>query len=182
ISPRHSADDTCDVVAAAVGVPNRILISGRDLPGNLIAAGRLLRTNRRPPAKLTRHNVRPAIFQRRARAAAVVKEKMVPNLCQVRRSVRLDHRRWMINQSVAVQVLVLSLHDALPILISPRHSADDTCDLVAAAVSVPNRILISGRDLPGNLIPAGRLLRTNRCPGAKLTCHNWSAAKAQLGT
>src|SRR5262249_5617913 len=122
------------------------------------------------------------IFQRRARAAAVVKEKMVPNLCQVRRSVRLDHRRGRTDQSVAVQVLVEAGFEGRQGIVSPRHRTVDTGDVVAAAVSVPNRILISGCDLPGNLIAAGRLLRTNRCPGAKLTCHNWSAAKAQLGT
>src|SRR3989440_334286 len=152
VSARNSADDTCEVVAAAVGVPNLILISGRDLPSNLIAAGRLLRTNRRRGAKLTRHNVGPGIFQRQARAGAVVKEKMVPNLGQVRRSVRLDHRRGRTDQSVAVQVLVFFLMIRRP----PRSTLFPYTTLfrsvVAAAVGVPNRILISGRDLPSNLI------------------------------
>src|SRR2546421_316733 len=152
VSARNSADDTCEVVAAAVGVPNRILISGRDLPGNLIAAGRLLRTNRRPGAKLTRHNVHPGIFQRRARAGAVVKEKMVPNLGQVRRSVRLDHRRGRTDQSVAVQVLVEAGFDCKHPTITEIYPPYQPYALPTAAVGVPNRILISGRDLPSNLI------------------------------
>ena len=68
ISMRSSFPTQCqyarDVVAVAVGVPDRILIGARDLPGNLVSACRLLRADRRPGTKLSRHNVRTTIFQR----------------------------------------------------------------------------------------------------------------------
>ena len=51
-----------DEVAAAVGIPDRILIGAGDLPGNLVAARRLLRADRRPGAELPRHNAAPPYF------------------------------------------------------------------------------------------------------------------------
>src|SRR5262249_58359644 len=66
----------------------------------------LLGSRRPPAAELPRHKVRTGNFQQRARAAAVVKEKMIPNLGQPGRAIRLDHRRGRTDQSVAVQVLV----------------------------------------------------------------------------
>ena len=61
--------DIGEIIAAAVGGPDRILIGARDLPGNLIAGCRLLRADRRPGAKLTRHNGRASVFQRGTRRA-----------------------------------------------------------------------------------------------------------------
>ena len=53
--------------------------------------------------------------------------------------------------------------------------------IVAVAVGVPDRILIGPRHLPGNLIPACRLLRANRRPATKLPRHNVRAGIFQLG-
>src|SRR5262245_21374338 len=102
---RHNADSIRGVVAATVGVPNRVLVGASILPRNLVPACRLLRADRRPGATLT-NKVRAAKFERRARAAAVVKEKMIPNLGQVGRSIRLDHCRGRPDLPVVVQVLV----------------------------------------------------------------------------
>src|SRR5262249_15333626 len=157
-------DGTCDVVAAAVGGPGRVLIGARDLPGNLIAAGRLLRADRRPAAGLTHHYVRTANFQQLARSAAVVKEKMIPNLGQPGRAIRLDQRRGRTDQSVAVYVLVEAPFESLLFPYTTLFRSDGTCDVVAAAVGGPGRVLIGARDLPGNLIAAGRLLRADRRP------------------
>src|SRR5437870_1830979 len=54
---RHDAGGGL-VVAAAVGVPDGVLIGPRDLPGNLVTARRLLRADRRPRARLARHEGR----------------------------------------------------------------------------------------------------------------------------
>ena len=113
------------VVAAAVGVPDRVLIGARDLPGNLIPGCRLLRADRRPGAKLTRHIIRAGIFQRGARSAAVVKEKMIPNLGQAGRSIGLDHRRGRTDQPVAVQVLVETGLERFQRRARSRHNADE---------------------------------------------------------
>jgi hypothetical protein len=40
---------------------------------------------------------------------------------------------------------------------------------IAGAVEGPDDVLIGGPELPGNLIPTGRLLRADRRPGAELT-------------
>ena len=48
-----------------------------------------------------------------------------------------------------------------------RHNADIR-DVVAVVVGGPHRILISARDLPGDLIAGRRLLRANRRPGAAM--------------
>ena len=70
---RHCADEICDVVAVAVGAPDRILVGTRDFPGNVIAACRLHRADRRPGAKLTCRNVGAGIFQRGTRAGTAIK-------------------------------------------------------------------------------------------------------------
>src|SRR5260221_5204884 len=45
---RHDADGVRDAVAAAVGIPHRVLIGARVLPGHFVAACRLLRAVRSP--------------------------------------------------------------------------------------------------------------------------------------
>src|SRR5260370_144151 len=81
-------------IAAAVGIPRRVLIGPRILPGHFVAACRLLRPYRRPGAKLTRDHGRASIFQLGARPATVaVKIKIIANLDQAGRSQRLDNRR-----------------------------------------------------------------------------------------
>ena len=51
---------------------------------------------------------------------------------------------------------------------------------IAAAVDVPREILVGGAVLPGDLIPACRLLRADRNPGAELARRDGHAAVAQL--
>ena len=77
---------------------------------------------------------------------------------------------------VAIQVLVEAGLERLQRIVCPRHSADRSEMIVAAAVGVPDRVLIGARDLPGDLIPACRLLRADRRPGAKLTRHKSAPA------
>src|SRR6266849_4923322 len=109
-SSRNNADRICDVVAIAVGIPNRILIGARDLPGHLIPGCRLLRPYRRPGAKLTRYNWRAAIFQLRASPAAdAIEKEILANLGQAGLSERLDHSGGggrNADHSVAIEVLV----------------------------------------------------------------------------
>src|SRR5258708_26979118 len=60
-----------EIVTAAVGIPDRILIGARDLPGNFKTCCCLLRTDRRPRAELTPPHRPAAIFQRTDRSRGV---------------------------------------------------------------------------------------------------------------
>src|ERR1700737_1043137 len=102
---RYSAD-AWDEVAVTIGIPDRILIVARNLPGNLISACRLFRANRRPGVKLTRDNGRAGKFQHGARPAAVMKIKIIRNLRQAGRPIRLDHCGMNADHAVAVEVLM----------------------------------------------------------------------------
>src|SRR5258705_129978 len=87
---RHDADGIRDEIAAAVGIPCRVLIGPRILPGHCVATCRLLRADRCPaPSELAGNHGRAEIFQFRPRPA--VKIKITSNLDQVGRSNRLDH-------------------------------------------------------------------------------------------
>src|SRR5260370_1214225 len=169
-------------IAAAVGIPRRVLIGPRILPGHFVAACRLLRPYRRPGAKLTRDHGRASIIPLEPTPAPHSHMIIIfPNLLQTRRSQRLDHRNGNTHHAFVVQMLVegrlrpflfffndpatteiytLSLHDALPI---------------------SRRVLIGPRILPGHLIAACRLLRPYRRPGAKLTRDHGRASIFQLG-
>src|SRR5438552_3179366 len=79
---RRSSDlnkgQICDVVATAVGGPDRVLIGARKLPGNLVSTRHLHRAHLLPTPKITRHIVRAVNFQRRTGgSAAGIKVKMV---------------------------------------------------------------------------------------------------------
>src|SRR5260370_14085708 len=89
---RHDAGSGLEI-AAAVGVPDGVLIGPRDLPGNLVAAGRLLRADRNPRAKLTHRHERAVVEQGRTRRPPDRKQEIVvPDLNHAGRSLRLDHR------------------------------------------------------------------------------------------
>ena len=77
----------------------------------------------------------------------------------------VQHRRGRTNLPVAIEVLVETGLECLQRSVSPRHNADIR-DVVAVIVGGPHRILISSRNLPGNLISGRRLLRGNRRPRA----------------
>ena len=171
----YHPDDIGDVVAIAVGAPHRVLIGARDLPGDVVASCRLLRTDRGPAAELTRYNGRAAIFQLGASPAAVEK-KTISNLGQTCRSERLNHGVRNADRAVAVQVLMESGLQRLQCRANAGYHPDDIGDVVAAAVGVPDRILIGARDLPGDVVASCRLLRTDRGPDAELTRYNGRAA------
>ena len=122
------------------------------------------------------------VAQRGARRSTDRIEKIVvPNLDQAGRSIRLDHRRAGTDHAVAVQVLLETGFERFQRRAAARHHADGVREVVAAAVGVPDRILIGAGDLPGNLIAACRLLRADRRPGAELTRRHGRAAVAQRG-
>src|SRR5262249_6378710 len=62
----------------------------------------------------------------------------------------------------------------------PAHVAN-IGDVVAVVVGIPGGV-VTTRILPCTLIPARRLLRTDRRPGAKITGGKIRAAKLQRGT
>ena len=76
-------------------------------------------------------------------------------------SIQNGHRRT--NSSVAIQVLMETVLERLQYRTIARHNADIR-NVIAIVVSIPNRILIGSRGLPGDLISGRRLLRANRCP------------------
>src|SRR3954451_463055 len=63
VSPRHNGDIR-EVIAAAVGDPNYILIGPPILPGNFTPAGRASRADGRPAPKPARHKIRAGVLQR----------------------------------------------------------------------------------------------------------------------
>src|SRR5437763_449662 len=52
---------------------------------------------------------------------------------------------------------------------------------VAAAIGAPHRVLIGAGHLPGHIVAAGSLFRTDRRPAAKLASRNSRTAVFQLG-
>src|SRR5258708_960001 len=91
---RHRANGVGGKVAAAVGIPDRILVGAGHLPSNLISGCRLLRADRRPGPELASCNGPGAEFQLGARPAAdAIKVKIIANLDQTGRPKRFDHRR-----------------------------------------------------------------------------------------
>ena len=166
--PAHIAN-IGNVVAVVVGIPRRVLTGARILPGNLIAARRLLRTDRRPGAKLTGHKIRAAKLQRGTGASAVIKEIMIGNLREVGRALRLDHRRDKPDLPVAIEILMKAGLKRFQRRAGARHLAHtaDIGDVVAVVVGIPRRVLTGARVLPGDLIAARRLLRTDRRPGCQ---------------
>ena len=88
-----SSESAGEVVAAAVGAPDRVLIGTRQLPSDIVPTRRLLRPDRRPGAKLSRNNRRPGVFELGTRGRAVrVKEIVAVNLNQTRCASGLDQR------------------------------------------------------------------------------------------
>src|SRR6185369_13688890 len=59
--------------------------------------------------------------------------------------------------------------------------ADSIRYVVAVAVGVPDRILINAGELPGNLIPASRLLGADRRPAKKIAGDNLRPGKFHRG-
>src|SRR5260370_870522 len=88
----------------------------------------------------------------------------------------------MTNRSVIVEVLLKAGFERFQCQADSRHRAEDAREVIAAAIGVPHLVLIIARDLPGHLIPAGGLLRADRCPRAEFTRQHGRAGKAQLGT
>ena len=63
------------MVAAAIGVPDNILIGACKLPGHLMATCRLLGADRRPATKLTGYHVDAASFERGSGPGAMLSRK-----------------------------------------------------------------------------------------------------------
>ena len=120
----------------------------------------------------------PTNLQRRARARAAIKIKLVANLGQTGRAIRLDHRRDHTDLPVTIQILMETALKRFQCNAAARHHADIR-DVVAVVVGGPHRILISPRALPGDLIAGRRLLRGNRRPGAGYARHAGQMAGAE---
>src|SRR5260370_4291165 len=79
-------------IAAAVGIPRRVLIGPRILPGHFVAACRLLRPYRRPGAKIASAHVCTRVTHEcRMPASASDKIKIIGDIEQAARSQRLRH-------------------------------------------------------------------------------------------
>src|SRR5260370_25986376 len=102
------------------------------------------------------------------RRSADRKQKIVVrDLNQAGRSIRLDHRRVRTDHAVAIEVLVETGFGDLQRCPASRHDAGSGLE-IAVAVGVPDGILVGPRHLPGNLVTAGRLLRADRIPRARV--------------
>src|SRR5258705_4600651 len=78
------------IIAIAVGAPDRKLIGARNLPGHLISACLLLPHDRSPFTKSARHILRALELQRRTCAGAVEKIRLGADLRQAGRARSLD--------------------------------------------------------------------------------------------
>ena len=106
---------------------------------------------------------------------------MIGNLREVGCALRLDHRRDKPDLPVAIEILMEAGLERFQRSAGARHPAQtaNIGDVVAVVVGIPRRVLTGARILPGDLIAARRLLRTDRRPGAKLTGHKVRTAKLQ---
>ena len=138
--PRYTANDGGDIVAVAVGIPDRIQIGAGVLPGYLVSSCRLLRADWRHGAELSRYNRRAALFQRGARPACI-KIIIAANLRQTDRSTGLDHRCRKTDDPVAIQVLMEAGLERFQHIAGSRYEAG-IGDVVAAVVGCPNLILV----------------------------------------
>src|SRR5438874_1296812 len=161
LGARHYARGTAGIVAVAVGVPDDVLVGAAGLPGNLVAAANLLHADQLGRTQVSTAVAWTGVMQASAVTRAVVQEELVGHLVQVRRARRLDRYRLRTGRAVRIQVLVeprlqlltLSLHDALPIC--------GTAGIVAVAVGVPDDVLVGAAGLPGNLVAAANLLHAD---------------------
>src|SRR5260370_1407552 len=120
---RHDAGGGL-VVAAAVGVPDGVLIGSRDLPGNLVAAGRLLRADRRPRTRLTRHEGRTEKAQLRARRSTDrIQYIIIRRLKQAGRSSCPELRRVAAARSCSTEQPVETRKGELQRRAASRHDA-----------------------------------------------------------
>jgi hypothetical protein len=169
---KRAAENIRDVVAAAVEPPHPIRVATRQAPAKVIPARRLLRSDRDVGAKLTRYDRRTAKAQLGTGGSADrIKKIVVSNLNQAGRASGLNHHLGEIeaNHPIAVEILLENRLKRFQRRIGPRRGAENIRDVVAAAVEPPHPIRVATRQAPAKVIPARRLLRSDRDVGAKLT-------------
>ena len=106
---------------------------------------------------------------------------MIANRHQAGRSKRLDHHgRGKADYAVAVQILVEGGLQRFQSSAASRHNANDIGEVVAAAVGVPDRVLIAARHLPGHVVTTCCLFRADGRPGPILAGYNGHAAILQF--
>src|SRR5215831_15029697 len=108
---------------------------------------------------------------------------MIGNLSEIGCALRLDHRRDKPDMAVAIEILIETRLERLHRRARARHPAHvaNIGDVVAVGVGIPGSV-VTARILPGDLITARRLLRSDRRPGAKITGHKIRPAKLQRWT
>src|SRR4051794_5283977 len=88
VAARYRTSRVADIVAVAVGVPDRVEIGARKLPGHLVPVRGRFRPDWRPGAKLTGRNGCAKIFQLRSGRTEI---KIVADLRQAGRAKAFDH-------------------------------------------------------------------------------------------
>ena len=96
------------MVAAAIGIPDNILIDACEFPRHLIATCRLLGADRRPATKLTCHHVGATIFSEGPDPVLMLSRKnLLPTATRLVEPAELDHRPGhTTDRTVAIQVLM----------------------------------------------------------------------------
>src|SRR5438309_1751776 len=86
---------------------------------------------------------------------------------------------WHTDRSITIEILVKA---RLQLLKRDTCAARDTnraIGVVSRVVGIPDRVLLSARHFPGNLVAACSHFRTNRRPAAELTCRDSRTAVLQ---
>src|ERR1700730_6021314 len=84
------------------------------------------------------------------------------------------------DHAIAIEILVESIFGRFQRSAGPRYDRAHR-DEVAAAVGIPDDILVAATELPGYLVSAGYLLRADGSPSAMLPGQNGGTGIFQLG-
>ena len=168
--------------ARAVDGPEREIVIRRVLPGDVIAAAGRHGVDRSPGAEFAARRRGAAEAQFGPRGRAMREQKIIDaDLRQIRRSVGLQQRRLDADDTVAVEVLTEGGFHRLQRVAGGRQGAIRIRKKGARAVDGPERKIVIGRILPGDLIAAARGHCAYGRPGAELAARHRGAPEAQFG-